>query len=165
MLHYFHWDRLYIKDSLQNICRESSYIKERQVRLMQTSPFSFSSSKQKVTNQVWGCAPPIAANAVDVSWEMDVNKTLERRYTWLLMFQGCHVRGEAHSCWIGGASLQEEGVARVTDSHWFGRRRQRKLIVRAAVTENLPTVPAVVLQTEAERQKPPDCCWIHFYIH
>lgn len=51
------------------------------------------------------------------------------------------------SRWIGGAPLEEEGVAGVTDSDWFGRRRQRKLIVRAAVTENLPTVPAVVLSS------------------
>lgn len=54
-------------------------------------------------------------------------------------------RGGAPSRWIGGASLEEEGVAGVTDSHWFWRGGQRELIVRAAVTENLPTVPAVVL--------------------
>lgn len=46
---------------------------------------------------------------------------------------------------IGGASLEEEGMAGVTDSDWFWRCGQRELIVRAAVTENLPTVPTVVL--------------------
>ena len=54
---------------------------------------------------------------------------------------------QGHSCWIGGASLEEEGMAGVTDSDWFGRCRQGKLIVGAAVAENLSTVPAVVLWT------------------
>lgn len=48
---------------------------------------------------------------------------------------------------IGGAPLEEEGVAGVTDSDWFWWGRQRELIVRAAVTENLPTVPTVMLSS------------------
>lgn len=36
----------------------------------------------------------------------------------------------------------------VTHSDWFWRGRQRKLVVGAAVTENLPAVPTVVLETE-----------------
>lgn len=57
------------------------------------------------------------------------------------------------SCWIGGAPLEEEGVAGVTHSDWFGGRRQRKLIVRAAVTENLPAVPTVVLEKERRQNQ------------
>lgn len=54
----------------------------------------------------------------------------------------------APSRWIGGASLEEEGVAGVAHSDWFWRGGQRELIVGAAVTENLPTVPTVVLERE-----------------
>lgn len=43
-------------------------------------------------------------------------------------------------------------MAGVTHSHRFGRRRQRKFVVGAAVAENLPAVPAVVLQTDAQLQ-------------
>lgn len=59
-------------------------------------------------------------------------------------------RSGAPSRWIGGASLEEEGVAGVTDSDWFWRGGQRELVVGAAVAENLPTVPTVVLETETE---------------
>ncbi len=38
-------------------------------------------------------------------------------------------------------------MAGVTDSDWFRRGGQRELIVRAAVTENLSTVPTVVLSS------------------
>lgn len=38
-------------------------------------------------------------------------------------------------------------MAGVAHSDRFGRRRQRKFIVRAAVAENLPAVPAVVLSS------------------
>lgn len=48
---------------------------------------------------------------------------------------------------VGGAALQQQGVAGVTHSDRFGRGGQRELIVRAAVTEDLPTVPAVVLSS------------------
>lgn len=60
------------------------------------------------------------------------------------------VCGGASSRWIGRASLEEEGVAGVTDSDWFWRGGQRELIVRAAVAENLPTVPTVVLDRDRE---------------
>lgn len=43
-------------------------------------------------------------------------------------------------------------MARVADSDWFGGGGQRKLVVRAAVTEDLAAVPTVVLQGDAHRQ-------------
>lgn len=49
------------------------------------------------------------------------------------------------SC-VGRASLEQQRVAGVAHSDGFGRRRQRELVVRAAVTEDLSTVPAVVLE-------------------
>lgn len=56
-------------------------------------------------------------------------------------------RSSRASRWIGGASLEEEGVAGVADSDRFGRGGQRELVVGAAVTEDLPTVPTVVLSS------------------
>ena len=38
-------------------------------------------------------------------------------------------------------------MACVADSDRFGRSRKRKFVVGAGVTENLPAIPAVVLQT------------------
>lgn len=87
---------------------------------------------------------PLAANTVDISWHILYN-TEEVVPMSVTVSRPSRQRRSTLSCWIGGASLQEEGVAGVTDSHWFGRRWQRKLVVRAAVTENLPTVPTVVL--------------------
>lgn len=58
---------------------------------------------------------------------------------------GVSTREVPSSRGIGGAALQEEGVAGVADSDWFRRGGQRKLIVRAAVAEDLPAVSAVML--------------------
>lgn len=49
---------------------------------------------------------------------------------------------------VGGAALQQEGVAGVADSDRFGRGGQRQLVVGAAVAENLPAVATVVLQKD-----------------
>jgi len=61
-------------------------------------------------------------------------------------------RSSRASRWIGGASLEEEGVAGVADSDRFGRGGQRELVVGAAVTEDLPTVPTVVLERETREK-------------
>lgn len=63
------------------------------------------------------------------------------------------MQGGTASRRIGGASLKQEGVAGVAHSDWLRRGGQRQLIVGAAVTENLPTVPTVVLQREAEEER------------
>ena len=52
---------------------------------------------------------------------------------------------------IGGAALQEEGVAGVADSDWFRGGGKWKLVVRAAVAEYLPAVSTVMLM--GHRQK------------
>lgn len=52
-------------------------------------------------------------------------------------------------------------MAGVTDSDWFRRGGQRELIVRAAVTENLSTVPTVVLERERQQESELYCCvWL-----
>lgn len=45
-----------------------------------------------------------------------------------------------------GASLKQEGVTDVADTHWSGVRRQRQLVTGAAVAVNVSAVPTVVLK-------------------
>lgn len=49
---------------------------------------------------------------------------------------------------VGGAALQQEGVAGVADPDRFRRGGQRQFVVRAAVAENLPAVATVVLEKD-----------------
>lgn len=72
--------------------------------------------------------------------------------------------GGAPSRRIGGASLEEEGVAGVADSHRFWWGGQRELIVGAAVTENLPTVPTVMLERETQRESQDHDFSSRFYL-
>ena len=47
---------------------------------------------------------------------------------------------------VGGVAVQQQVVARVAHPHRLGGGRQRHLVVRALVTEDVPAVTAVVLQ-------------------
>lgn len=59
---------------------------------------------------------------------------------------------------VGGAPLDQNGMAGVTDPHrlWWGGQGQ--LIVRAGIAENLPTVPTVMLK-HRQRMKNGNLQW------
>lgn len=65
---------------------------------------------------------------------------------------------------VGGAALEQEGVARVAHPDGLGRGGERQLIVGAAVAENLPAVAAVVLR-ERERgaEMQLEKCWRRWF--
>lgn len=57
----------------------------------------------------------------------------------------CVLECACASCGVGGAALQQEGVAGVAHPDGFGRGGERQLVVGAVVAENLPAVATVVL--------------------
>lgn len=77
--------------------------------------------------------------------------SMETKETGMSIHIGVPAGGEARgnrSRGVGGAPLQQEGVAGVADSDRFGRGGQRQLVIGAAVAENLTAVATVVLEKE-----------------
>lgn len=82
--------------------------------------------------------PPVSRG-----WFIPLSSSSSRRW-----WRGSGALSVNRSRGIGGAPLQQEGVAGVADSDRFRRGGQRQLVVWAAVAENLPAVATVVLETD-----------------